>query len=495
MAATKNQLFYGDNLDVLRKYIKAETIDLCYIDPPFNSKRNYNQIYNNIGKEDKAQAQAFVDTWTWDDEAIKGFEEIVTNYNGVFTTQSIQLIIGLKTVLGEGSLIAYLVSMTLRIAEIHRVLKPTGSFYFHCDPTASHYLKLVLDAVFCANKGEFRNEIIWHYRRWTGKAEKFQELHDVIFFYTKTDKCVFNVQYTPYTEKSLKRKQNYHTRVKGDDVYVTHIDENGVRDNDVWQIQLLNSQSKERLGYPTQKPEELLEKIIQASTNKGDTILDAYCGCGTTVAVAERLGRKWIGIDITYQSISLILKRITETFDEKTAANVSLFGVPKDFESAVALAHKKDDRVRKEFEKWAVLTYSNNKAIINDKKGGDGGIDGTCFMVDRDNSGATIYPQILFSVKSDKKYPPSYIRDLNGVLERDKAAMGIIIVLHDADNLIKESKKYGIYKNNLIDKTFPKIQVVSVNDIMNGVLMDIPTATSRLKEADSKAKDDTLKLF
>ena len=155
--------------------------------------------------------------------------------------------------------------MTMRIAEIYRVLKPTGSFYFHCDPTSSHYLKLVLDAVFCADKGEFQNEIIWHYRRWTGKAKKYQELHDVIFFYTKTHDYTFNVQYTAYTEKSLKRKQNYHTRIKGDDVYVTHIDEKGVRDNDVWQIQLLNSQSKERLGYPTQKPEELLEKIIGAN--------------------------------------------------------------------------------------------------------------------------------------------------------------------------------------------------------------------------------------
>ena len=183
MAVTKNQLFYGDNLDVLRKYIKDETIDLCYIDPPFNSKRNYNQIYNNIGKEDKAQAQAFVDTWEWDVEAIKGFDEIVTNYNGVFSTQSIQLIIGLKTVLGEGSLIAYLVSMTLRIAEIHRVLKPTGSFYFHCDPTASHYLKLLLDAIFCSKGGEFQNEIIWAYKTGGVTKKRFARKHDVVFFY------------------------------------------------------------------------------------------------------------------------------------------------------------------------------------------------------------------------------------------------------------------------------------------------------------------------
>ncbi|MEN9461316.1 MAG: hypothetical protein RIS84_1336, partial [Pseudomonadota bacterium] len=168
-----NSIYYGDNLDVLRRYIKDETVDLCYIDPPFNSKRNYNQIYNNIGKEDAAQAQAFIDTWTWDDNANIGLAEIQSNYNGVFTEQSIDLITGLEKVLKKGALLAYLVSMTLRIAEIHRVLKPTGSFYFHCDPTASHYLKLVIDAVFCPKGGDFRNEIIWCYRKWSINQKQF----------------------------------------------------------------------------------------------------------------------------------------------------------------------------------------------------------------------------------------------------------------------------------------------------------------------------------
>ncbi len=163
-----NELYYGDNLDVLRKYVKDESVDLCYIDPPFNSKRNYNQIYNNVGKEDVAQAQAFIDTWVWDDLAIKGFDEIVENQRGIFTPQTINLILGLQTVLGQGSLLAYLISMTLRVAEIHRVLKPTGSFYFHCDPSSSHYLKLILDSIFCAQGGDFSNEIIW--QRTTAKS-------------------------------------------------------------------------------------------------------------------------------------------------------------------------------------------------------------------------------------------------------------------------------------------------------------------------------------
>ncbi len=486
MSEWKNKLYYGDNLEVLRKYIKDETIDLCYIDPPFNSKRNYNQIYNNIRREDKAQAQAFIDTWCWNDEALRGYEQIISNYNGVFTKQSIELIIGLEKVLGKGALLAYLISMTLRIAEIFRVLKPTGSFYLHCDPTASHYLKLIIDAIFISNRGEFQNEIIWHYRRWTGRAEKFQELHDVIFFYTKTNKYNFNVQYTPYTEKSLKRKQNYHTRIKGDDVYVTHIDEKGVRDNDVWQIQLLNSQSKERLGYPTQKPEELLEKILSASSNEGDIVLDAYCGCGTTIAVAERLKRKWIGIDITYQSISLVLKRLEGHFGKVTIENIALDGVPKDIDAAVALAHKQDDRLRKEFEKWAVLTFSNNKAIINEKKGGDKGIDGISFVPDTDEKNEQTNRKVLFSVKSNEILSPSVIRELNGTIEREKAAVGYLLTLYPMENLVKESKKYGLYNNKLFDHKYSKIEVVNVKEILDGRRMEIPVALEVLRKAEQK---------
>src|SRR4029078_6604270 len=183
----KNRLYYGDNLEVLRKHVHDETVDLCYIDPPFNSKRTYNQIYNNVGREDRAQEQAFVDTWIWDDHANECFEHILSNTNGVQTKQSIELIRGLDTVLERGSLFAYLVNMTVRIAEIRRVLKPTGSFYLHCDPTSSHYLKLLLDAIFCPHGGDFKNEIIWqrtnaHNMRTRG----YVRANDTIFFYTKS---------------------------------------------------------------------------------------------------------------------------------------------------------------------------------------------------------------------------------------------------------------------------------------------------------------------
>jgi len=199
--------------------------------------------------------------------------------------------------------------MAQRIVEMYRILQNTGSIYLHCDPTASHYLKVLLDEIF--GKNNFRNEIIWHYRRWTGKAKKFQSLHDVIFFYTKSDEYTFNEQYTPYTEKSLKRKQNYHTRIKGDDIFVTSIDEKGVRENDVWvDIQLLNSQSKERTGYPTQKPLALLHRIIKSSSNEGDVVLDPFCGCATTCIAAQQLDRKWIGIDIAEQAAEVLMERI-----------------------------------------------------------------------------------------------------------------------------------------------------------------------------------------
>ena len=199
-----NKLFYGDNLDILRRKIRDETVDLCYIDPPFNSKRNYFQIYNNVGKDDAAQAQAFIDTWTWNELAIAGYGEIITNHEGRYTRQTIELLKGLKAVLGEGALLGYLVSMTQRVNEIQRVLKQTGSFYLHCDPTASHYLKLVLDSVFCARGGDFKSEISWKRSSAHNDAKQGRRypgsIRDVIFFYTKSSEWIWNWQFSSYDE-------------------------------------------------------------------------------------------------------------------------------------------------------------------------------------------------------------------------------------------------------------------------------------------------------
>ena len=425
----KNKLYYGDNLDVLRKYIKDESVDLCYIDPPFNSKRNYNQIYNNVGKEDKARAQAFVDTWTWDDEANQGLREIQSNFNGVFTSQSIDLIDGLTKVLKKGSLLAYLVSMTLRIAEIHRVLKSTGSFYLHCDPTASHYLKLILDALFCPRGGEFRNEIVWCYATPSGAKNKFPSKHDVIFFYTKSQQYIFHSQHIPH-KSGLHNTGQAWQKTDGDNDYVRNLEKLGKKVEDWWiDIYPVDRLRREISGYPTQKPEALLERIIKASSDENAVILDAYCGCGTTIAVAEKLKRNWIGIDITYQSISLILKRLAEQ-TPVALDTLEINGVPKDFESAVALANKQDDRTRKEFEKWMVLTYSRNQAVIHEKKGGDAGIDGIAYLPDRNDRGELENRKVLFSVKSSAKLSPAVIRELNGTIERENAVCGILLTLH-----------------------------------------------------------------
>lgn len=491
-----NFLFYGDNLDVLRKHINDDSVDLCYIDPPFNSQRNYNQIYNNVGHEDRAQAQAFVDTWTWDDHANDCLGQILTNVNRVQSRQSIDLIRGLDIVLGRDSLLAYLVSMTVRIAEIRRVLKSTGSFYLHCDPTASHYLKLVCDALFVAQGGDFQNEIIWSYRRWPAVAYQFQRMHDVILFYSKgKDKGrTFNVMYEENSE-SYKRRfkgktnmldpQNPTRKLKVD------AESKGLALRDVWDIPIIAGSSKERLGYPTQKPEALLERIIKASSNESDTMLDAYCGCGTSIAVAQRLNRRWIGMDITYQSISLVLRRLEKAYGKEALSHITLAGIPRDMESAVALAHKRDDRVRKEFEKWAVLTYTNNRAIINDKKGADRGIDGTAYFMTSKKDNA----KIVFQVKSGG-VKRSDVATLRGDMEREQAAMAVLITLEKPSHaMLEEAKAAGTYEHEMMGRSYGRIQLVTVKEIIEqDRRLDVPTSLEVLKAARRAANGNQLGL-
>ncbi|WP_194786708.1 DNA methyltransferase [Mycobacteroides abscessus] len=470
----KNQLYYGDNLEVLRKKVADSSVDLCYIDPPFNSKRNYFQIYNNIGKEDLAQAAAFTDTWEWGDEADKGYEFITNIENlqaGTFTEQTVELIRGLRKVLGTGALLAYLVHMTLRIREIHRVLKPTGSFYLHCDPTASHYLKLVLDSIFVTSGGTFVNEIVWSYKSGGASKEHFSRKHDVILFYAKSVKSkTFNL----LKEKSYNRGLKPY-RFKGVQEFK---DEIGwytmVNMVDVWRINMIGRTSQERLGYPTQKPEELLERIISASSNKGDVVLDAYCGCGTTVAVADRLERRWIGIDITYQSISLILKRLQDSFPDRwknIEDDIYLDGVPKDIEGATALAHRKDDRTRKEFEKWAILRYTNNQARINEKKGADGGVDGMAyFVIDADNNG-----KVILQAKSGGVQRKD-IAALNSDRQREDAELAVLITLQEPTKpMLTEANGIGIYKHPHFDLESRRIQVVTIEEILEGKRLALPS--------------------
>ncbi len=537
-----NKLFYGDNLDVLRRFVKDETVDLVYIDPPFNSKRNYNQIYNNIGQEDRAQAQAFIDTWEWNNHANDCYDDILSNENGVQTQQSIALINGLEKVWGKGSLFAYLVSMTVRIAEIHRVLKSTGSFYLHCDPTASHYLKLVCDAIFVPQGGDYKNQIVW--RRKGGSAlsnmKVFSNATDILFFYTKSNDYTFNTVYMPVDEEyveehftkidedgrrfqatvmrspnprpnlmyeykgykmppngwavSLERMkeldeqgQLYFPKDKSKQIYrKIYLDKYaGQPANNLWyDIKTLKGQSQEKLGYPTQKPEALLERIISASSNQGDVVLDAFCGCGTTVAVANRLKRRWIGMDITYQSIALILKRLKDSAGRADADAVELHGVPRDMESVDALINKRDDRVRKEFEKWAILTYSDNRAVINEKKGADRGIDGVAYTR---KSKDEVTP-VMISVKSGN-VNAAVIRDLRGVVEREGAACGILITRHAPTKpMIQEAKAAGQFKPENF-AAFDRLQIVTVQEILDGARMTLPLIEEVTKRAQSVVKE------
>lgn len=499
-----NHLFYGDNLDVLRSKIPSESVDLIYIDPPFNSKRTYNQIYNNIGAEDLAQAQAFIDTWKWDDRARAGFQEILANEQGRFSKQVIELIKGLRAVLGEGSLLAYLVSMALRLTELHRVLRPTGSFYLHCDPTASHYLKLVLDAIFVPQGGEFQNEIIWGYSI-GGKSKKhFGRKHDVILYYTKCSdgRHTFNPK-----GATIARKPNSHMKVGRDSdgreyqekvdrktgkVYRYYLDEGKIAE-DYWvDIETLNREDRERLGYPTQKPEALLERIIATSSNEGDVVLDAYCGCGTTVAAAQHLNRRWIGIDITYQSIALILARLEDEFGAGALRDVTLDGVPRDMASAVALANKKDDRVRKEFEKWAVLTYTNNRAIINEKKGADAGIDGIAYTL----TSATDNAKIVFQVKSGH-VSRADVATLHSDSQREGAPMAVLITLESPTEPMKdEASKMPQWRHPLMDKAYDAVQIVTVQDMIeHGARLVIPMSLEVLKAAQRKPAGVQPELF
>ena len=537
-----------------------------------------------FGKEDEAQEQAFIDTWKWEDEAIDGWHQIQSNHEGRFTEQTIELIKGLHNVLGEESLLAYLISIALRLVEINRVLAPTGSFYLHCDPTASHYLKIIIDSIFLPNGGDYRNEIIWRRSGSHNSAKRFGPIHDVILYYSKSSEIFFRKQYRPYLKEyvssyfkktdergryrsqtltgsgtrnkdSGKPWRGFDPTAKGrhwafpgivaedlgiDDGLKLHekldilADEGlisqtvdglpeyrqylhssrGVPIQDIWSYQpytegvlcgtndcidqdvkwLEKRGGDERIGYPTQKPEGLLERIINSSTVEGQTILDAYCGCGTTVAVAQRLKRNWIGIDITYHAIATILARLEDKFGKETADSVVLDGIPKDMQSARALAHKKDDRVRKEFEKWAILTYTNNRAVIRKKKGADGGIDGVYYFW---NGAEMESAKMVLQAKSGGVQRKD-IAALRGDMEKSGAALACLITLEEPTKPIyKDAKAANFYENKQRGIKCDRIRIVRVEDILrNGERIELPLhpeATNRARR-DSEGQQLSLNL-
>lgn len=490
MKIPSRTLFFGDNLEILRNKIPDESFDLIYLDPPFNSKRSYNILFKEGLQESQGQVRAFEDTWHWTRETQEIFDWLVTN-----TDEDISnLMLAMRRLLGKkgNDVLAYLTMMTVRLIELDRVLKPTGSLYLHCDPTASHYLKITLDTIF--GKKNFRNEIIWHYRRWTGKSKMFQKLHDVIFFYTKSGNYTFNEIFTEYTEGSKDRKLGgiLHRFKKGEAYLVSEksVDKQGVRENDVWQIPFVAPSAKERLGYPTQKPEALLEKIIKASSNEGDWVLDPFCGCGTTVAVGERLKRNWVGVDITILAINLIKARLEKQFPSKKL-ELNIDGIPYDLPSAKAFFEKDPYQ----FQIWAVGLVSG-MSKDNGVKGADKGVDGVIVIKDINSEGKAFYRKGIVQVKGGK-VQRNQVATLKADVERERADFGIFVTLEEPTKpMLEEAVVAGEFR--VLNKTsYPKIQVITIRELLEGKKPNLPSGMIEppLPQATEKIDAEKLSLF
>ena len=409
LAFNPNTLYYGDCLEVMQGF-PDECVDLIYLDPPFNSKRQYNEVFKGSGLNIEPQIKAFDDIWEWNDQSAERVEQL----KGAVANPASKVIQGFEICIPRSEMLSYTSYMAQRLFEMRRILKPTGSIYLHCDPTASHYLKLVMDALF--GRHNFRNEIVWHYRRWTGTAHQFLAMHDILLFYTKRESGhVFNALYTGYTKKSLKRKQNYHTRIKDDDVFVTSINKKGVKENDVWMIPVINSQAKERLGYPTQKPLELLDRIINASSDPDDVVFDPFCGCGTTIEAARKLNRRAIGIDI----LPFALRLINNERLIPNGVQMPVMGAPVDVRTALSLANQDPFK----YQDWAVSLVDGFAS--NPKKTGDDGIDGYGAIYTKpDNMNRRA---ILVQVTGAKGQQRAKYDRLQSTVRNHNAAMGVLI--------------------------------------------------------------------
>lgn len=523
----ENTLYYGDNLEILKEYIPSSSVDLVYLDPPFNSNRNYNVLFKDeSGKDSESQITAFEDTWHWNPATEATFFELITN-----SPERVSMMIGsLRQFIGPNQMMAYLVMMAARLVELHRVLKPTGSLYLHCDPTASHYLKIILDTIF--GPDQFRNEIIWkrtsaHNDRAQGNVIHMGRVHDVILFYSKTNQVTRNEIYGPHSEGYIasfyrfsdadgrlytldnitgpggasKGNPQYeflgvtrywrYSKSKMQELYEKgriiqtkpgtvprykrYLDEMpGIALQDIWDnIQPLQSQAAERLGYPTQKPLSLLERIIQTSSNPGDIVLDPFCGCGTAIAAAQKLARTWIGIDITHLSIALQKYRINAMFP---GTKFKVVGEPKDLGAATQLA--KDDRYQ--FQWWALSLIKarplgGEEGSREGKKGSDKGIDGVITFID-DPTGKP--KRALVQVKSGH-VKSGDIRDLVGTVEREKAAFGIFITLEEpSKDMVTEAASAGMYLSPGWNKIYPKLQILTINELLHGKEAQLPPTTA-----------------
>ena len=563
-----NTLFYGDNLQVMRDHIPDESVDLVYLDPPFNSNAAYNILFREkSGEESPAQINAFTDTWEWTQETERTYEEEIILDPRVPPAVK-DMISAFRQFIGRNDVMAYLVMMTPRLVELRRVLKPAGSLYLHCDPTASHYLKIVMDTIF--GKTNFRNEIIWRRTNAHNSARSYGRIHDVLLFYVKTNKYAFKPQTRPYSkgyvestftlrdERGAYRHadptgperrtgesghpwQGYNPTNAGRhwaipaylredlerrgetleglnsqeklDLALKHglihlpqtiggqpaikrylTDREGTNLQDIWahqpftegtlwetqdtidsDVRWLTAGDRERLGYPTQKPEGLLERIIATSSNEGDVVLDPFCGCGTAVAVAQKLNRQWLGIDITHLAVALMKNRLKTMFNLDAGTDYGVTGEPQDLGSAQALF----DQDPYQFQFWAV-SLLEAQPRDQQKRGPDGGIDGMFYFID----GPRRTPQkVVIQVKGGGTEAKD-VRDLKGVLEREKAAIGLLITLQEPTrNMRQEETSGGFYRSEIWQGNYPKIQIRTISQLLGGQDFALPPRQSAYQAA------------
>jgi site-specific DNA-methyltransferase (adenine-specific) len=532
-----NRLYYGDNLRVLREHIADESIDLIYLDPPFNSNATYNVLFKAPdGHQSQSQIEAFDDTWHWTDAAEDAYWQVLHGAN----SDAAKMLEAMRAFLGENDMMAYLAMMAIRMIELHRVLKPTGSLYLHCDPTASHYLKILLDAVF--GPEQFRTEITWKRTNTHNDSKTWSKVADKIFFYSRGKSFTWNTPREAYGEGYLSTKythddgdgrglyrldnmvspnarpnmmyewmgfpspalgwryqrdtmQNLHD--EGRIHYPTKVDgtfdtskrpqlkrylaeQSGTVMGSVWtDIAPINSQAQERLGYPTQKPVALLERIISASSNPGDVVLDPFCGCGTTVHAAQKLGRQWIGIDITPLAVNLIKRRLSEAFG--TAANFKVIGLPQDLDGAQAL-FAQDPHA---FQLWAVSLIPDAQPWKGGKKGSDTGIDGQVYL----RTGKSESHRAMISVKGGKNVGVAMVRDFAHVIDREKALQGFFLTLTPPTrDMETEAVKAGFVDTE--HGRFRKLQIITIEQMLTGHRPEMPfidsTAFKRARREEVK---------
>lgn len=513
-----NTLYLGDCLNVLRDNVPDESVDLVYIDPPFNSKRDYNIFFDD--KEIQTQRIAFEDTWT-----LKNITDSLAELHTLQTDNLYFLLITYQKVAPHA--FPYLTMMALRILELHRVLKPTGSFYLHCDPTMSHYLKTACDIIFDAKN--FRNEIVWKRTTAHNDPGKYGANIDLILFYTKSDDWIWNELYLEHEEKYLARFKNkdvdgrlwqddnltakglsgggyeyeykgskslwrvpmetmkrldaegrLHFTNKGGIRLKRYLDENkGTVLQALWDdISPINSQAKERLGYPTQKPKALLERIIQASSNEGDTVLDGFCGCGTTIDAAEGLHRSWIGVDISPIAISLIKRRLKDTYGEHLN-KFEVRGTPADEQSAIELWKQNPFA----FQDWWLTEFEVFSTTFG-IKGADKGIDGLAqYLVDPKNQQVI---KAAFQVKGGHIQSKD-IDALLGALDKHKCEIGVFLTIEVPTKPMLDTVA-GAGFVEIPGYKIPKLQILTLKDFFKNKLPKLPQVNITFKAAQLKGK-------